>query len=153
MDKLLKNSWALFAGYFILMIAHGFQGNLLGVRSVIEDFNFIATGAFMSGYYRFPTIHNKQIVFTSEDDLWSVSLDNTRAIRLTTNISQISTPLLSPNGKWLAYIGREDGNTEVYLMPSLGGLSQRSLVQYFQPEHAYQVETIPGIKDMIAKYK
>jgi 5-deoxy-glucuronate isomerase len=26
-------------------------------------------------------------------------------------------------------------------------------VQYFQPEHAYQVETIPGIKDMIAKYK
>jgi len=37
----------------------------------------------MSGYYRFPTIHNKQIVFTSEDDLWSVSLDNSRAIRLT----------------------------------------------------------------------
>ena len=35
----------------------------------------------------------------------------------------------------------------------LGGLSQRSLVQYFQPEHAYQIETIPGIKDMIAKYK
>ena len=28
-----------------------------------------------------------------------------------------------------------------------------SLVQYFQPEHAYQPETIPGIKDMIAKYK
>ena len=79
----------------------------------------------MSGYYRFPTIHNKQIVFTSEDDLWSVSLDNTRAIRLTTNISQISTPLLSPDGKWLAYIGREDGNTEVYLMPSQGGLSKR----------------------------
>ena len=25
--------------------------------------------------------------------------------------------------------------------------------EYFQPEHAYQVETIPGIKDMIAKYK
>ena len=51
MFKLLKNSWALFAGYFILMIAHGFQGNLLGVRSVIEDFNFIATGAIMSGYF------------------------------------------------------------------------------------------------------
>ena len=35
----------------------------------------------------------------------------------------------------------------------LGGLSQRSLVLYFQPTHAYQVETIPGIKDMIAKFK
>jgi 5-deoxy-glucuronate isomerase len=27
------------------------------------------------------------------------------------------------------------------------------LVQYFQPTHAYQIETIPGIKDMIAKFK
>ena len=35
----------------------------------------------------------------------------------------------------------------------LGGLSQRPLVQFFQPQHAYQVETIPGIKDMIAKFK
>jgi len=51
MGKLLKNSWALFIGYFILMIAHGFQGNLLGVRTVIEGFNFIATGAIMSGYF------------------------------------------------------------------------------------------------------
>ena len=33
------------------MIAHGLQGNLLGVRAVIEEFNFIATGAIMSGYF------------------------------------------------------------------------------------------------------
>jgi len=51
MGKILKNSWALFTGYFILMIAHGFQGNLLGVRSVIEEFNFIAIGAVMTGYF------------------------------------------------------------------------------------------------------
>ena len=51
MIKLFKNSWALFLGYWILMIAHGLQGNLLGVRSVIEEFNFIATGAMMSGYF------------------------------------------------------------------------------------------------------
>ncbi len=42
---------------------------------------------------------------------------------------------------------------EMYYFTILGGLSQRSLVQYFQPEHAYQIETIPGIKDMIAKFK
>ncbi|MBC7739945.1 MAG: 5-deoxy-glucuronate isomerase [Candidatus Saccharibacteria bacterium] len=42
---------------------------------------------------------------------------------------------------------------EMYYFTILGGLSQRSLVQYFQPTHAYQVETIPGIKDMIAKFK
>lgn len=41
----------------------------------------------------------------------------------------------------------------MYYFTILAGLSQRSLVQYFHPTHAYQVETIPGIKDMIAKFK
>ena len=51
MGKLLKNSWALFTGYAIIMIAFGLQGNLLGVRSVIEDFSLLATGALMSAYF------------------------------------------------------------------------------------------------------
>ncbi|MFT6876439.1 MAG: 5-deoxy-glucuronate isomerase [Granulosicoccus sp.] len=42
---------------------------------------------------------------------------------------------------------------EMYYFTILAGLTQRSLVQYFQPTHAYQIETIPGIKDMIAKFK
>jgi 5-deoxy-glucuronate isomerase len=42
---------------------------------------------------------------------------------------------------------------EMYYFTILAGLSQRPLVQYFQPSHAHQIETIPGIKDMIAKFK
>ena len=42
---------------------------------------------------------------------------------------------------------------QMYYFTILGGLSQRSLVQFFQPAHAWQIETIPGIKDMIAKFK
>jgi 5-deoxy-glucuronate isomerase len=42
---------------------------------------------------------------------------------------------------------------EMYYFTILAGLSQRSLVQYFQPSHADQIETIPGIKNMIAKFK
>lgn len=42
---------------------------------------------------------------------------------------------------------------EMYYFTILAGLSQRGLVQYFQPSHAAQLETIPGIKDMIAKFK
>jgi 5-deoxy-glucuronate isomerase len=42
---------------------------------------------------------------------------------------------------------------EMYYFTILAGLSQRPLVQYFQPTHAAQLETIPGIKDMIAKFK
>jgi len=51
MLKLIKNSWALFLGYGVLIVAHGLQGNLLGVRAVLENFNIIATGALMSGYF------------------------------------------------------------------------------------------------------
>ena len=51
MIKVLKNSWALFTGIGIVMIAHGLQGNLMGIRAVIERFDVIATGLLMSGYY------------------------------------------------------------------------------------------------------
>lgn len=42
---------------------------------------------------------------------------------------------------------------EMYYFTILGGLSQRSLKQYFQPTHAAQLQTIPGIMDMVAKFK
>lgn len=42
---------------------------------------------------------------------------------------------------------------EMYYFTILGGQSQRSLKQYFQPTHAAQLATIPGIMDMVAKFK
>ncbi len=42
---------------------------------------------------------------------------------------------------------------EMYYFTILGGLSQRSLKQYFQPTHAEQLHSIPGIMDMVAKFK
>ena len=51
MEKVLKNSWALFLGMGALMLAYGFQGSLLGVRAVKEEFSLTATGFMMSGYF------------------------------------------------------------------------------------------------------
>ena len=70
----------------------------------------------MRGYYRFPTIFKDQIVFVSEDDLWIAKADNLDAKRLTSNLAPITSPLFSANGKWIAYVGRDDGNTEVSLL-------------------------------------
>lgn len=42
---------------------------------------------------------------------------------------------------------------QMYYFTILGGLTQRSLKQYFQPTHAEQLHTIPGIMDMVAKFK
>ena len=51
MEKILKNSWALFLGMGAIMLAYGFQGSLLGVRAVEEEFSLTATGFMMSGYF------------------------------------------------------------------------------------------------------
>ena len=51
MYKILKNSWASFLGMGFIMLAHGFQGSLLGVRAVQENFSLVATGFILSGFY------------------------------------------------------------------------------------------------------
>jgi hypothetical protein len=38
-------------GMGALMLAYGFQGSLLGVRAVKEEFSLTATGFMMSGYF------------------------------------------------------------------------------------------------------
>ena len=51
MQKEVSRSWALFIGIGTMMIAHGLQLQVMGIRSVIENFSVITTGIFMSGYY------------------------------------------------------------------------------------------------------
>ncbi len=79
----------------------------------------------MQGYYRFPTIHKNVIAFVSEDDLWIVSVNGGIARRLTSNLSSVSEPRFSPDGKHIAFTGREEGHPEVYIMPAEGGTARR----------------------------
>lgn len=78
-----------------------------------------------SGYYRHPTIQDETIVFTSEDDLWSVPAAGGVARRLTSSLSRVSRPRLSPNGEWVAFVASEEGHPELYVMPADGGEPRR----------------------------
>ncbi|MBF2000106.1 MAG: PDZ domain-containing protein [Synechococcales cyanobacterium M58_A2018_015] len=77
------------------------------------------------GYYRFPTISGDRVVFVCEDDLWSVPVQGGVAIRLTANLGAVTRPWLSPDGHHLAFVGREEGHSEVYGMAATGGVAQR----------------------------
>ncbi len=77
------------------------------------------------GYYHHPTVQGDHVVFICEDDLWSVPLTGGVARRLTSNLGMVSFPRLSPDGRWLAFCGREEGQPDVYLMPAEGGEMRR----------------------------
>jgi len=77
------------------------------------------------GYYRFPTLHGDTVVFVCEDDLWAAPVGGGVARRLTANLGPTAYPVLSPDGRQLAFVGREDGETEVYVMPAEGGPATR----------------------------
>ena len=77
------------------------------------------------GYYRSPTLHNNQLIFTAEGDLWTQKLSQHTASRLTSIPSEEIDASISKDGKWVAYLSDYDGTQEVYVMPITGGVAKR----------------------------
>lgn len=74
---------------------------------------------------RFPATYGNQIVFSYAGDLYTVPATGGTARKITNDVGYEMFPRFSPDGKWLAFTGQYDGNTEVYTMPSEGGVPKR----------------------------
>jgi tricorn protease len=82
-----------------------------------------------TGYLRFPTIQGDTVAFVCEDDLWLTTVAGGPAWRLTAGVSEVSHPRLSPDGDRVAFVGADDGPTEVYLMSLATGEVRRLTFQ------------------------
>lgn len=74
---------------------------------------------------RFPNIHGDKIVFSYAGDLYVVNSNGGTARKITSHNGYEMFAKFSPDGKNIAFTGQYDGNTEVYLIPSEGGVPKR----------------------------
>ncbi len=81
--------------------------------------------SYSEGYYRSPTLSDDQIVFVSEDDLWTVDLEGGVARRLSSGLGKVRSAALSPDGRYLAFSSTEEGHAEVFMMAADGGEATR----------------------------
>ena len=74
---------------------------------------------------RFPAMQGDQVVFSYAGDLYTVALEGGVARKLTGHDGYEMFARFSPDGRHIAFTAQYDGNTEVYLMPSEGGVPVR----------------------------
>jgi tricorn protease len=74
---------------------------------------------------RFPDVHGDKVVFTYAGDLWTASTSGGTATRLTAHPGLELFAKFSPDGKWIAFTGQYDGDEQVYVIPSTGGVPRQ----------------------------
>jgi tricorn protease len=88
-----------------------------------------------------PAISPDHIAFYYANDLWVADLDGRNVRRLTSDLGVEANPVFSPDGSLIAFTAQYDGNTDVYIVPTRGGVPKRltwhpspDIVQGFTPD-------------------
>ncbi|MCA0376855.1 MAG: PDZ domain-containing protein [Gemmatimonadetes bacterium] len=102
-----------------------------------------APSAGVLGFYRQPAIRGDRIVFTAEGDLWTVPVSGGVAQRLTTHPAAETNPVISPDGRTIAFTARYEGPAQLYTMPIAGGMPVR---RTFEPENSIATAWTPDGK-------
>lgn len=88
--------------------------------SLISVVSFAQSDAY---FLSNPTLSpdGQTIVFAFEGDLWKAAISDGQATRITAMQGYETSPRISPDGKWIAFTGRQYGNADVFVMPLNGG--------------------------------
>jgi tricorn protease len=72
-----------------------------------------------------PATSGTLVAFAYANDLWVAGMDGSGVRRLTSHPGVESGPCFSPDGALVAFTGRYEGNTDVYVVPAAGGVPKR----------------------------
>jgi tricorn protease len=110
-----------------------------------------STASAQTRLLRFPDIQGDRVVFTYAGDLWSAPEAGGTANRLTAHPGLEVFAKFSPDGRWIAFTGQYDGDEQVYVIPSAGGVP-RQLTFYpargpFTPRWGYDNQVLGWTRD------
>lgn len=97
--------------------------NYLAIFAVL--LGAVGTAEAQTKLLRFPDISGNRVVFCYAGDLWTAPADGGSAVRLTAHPGQELFPKFSPDGNWIAFTGQYDGDEQVYVVPSTGGVPKQ----------------------------
>ena len=110
-------------------------------------FSLLLAGTAFTGHadearlLRFPATNGSDIVFSYAGDLYKAPLNGGEAQKLTSHIGYEMFARFSPDGKSIAFTGQYDGNTEVYLIPTLSDAFRTFHLLFLLPKNgSYQHE-------------
>jgi tricorn protease len=74
---------------------------------------------------RYMDVSDTHITFVYGGDIWTVEKAGGQAIQLTESAGEESYPRFSPDGSEIAYTASYNGNEDIYVVPTLGGIARR----------------------------
>ena len=97
---------------------------LAGIFSLLLFFN---AEAQTEKLLRYPALSpdGKEIAFSYQGDIWTVSTNGGEAVRRTVHSGYEYAPKFSPDGKQIAFSGKRFGNDDVFIIPAQGGEARR----------------------------
>ena len=99
---------------------------LFRTATIVAVFLVLSTAAFaQTKLLRFPDVHGDRVAFTYGGDIWTAPATGGSAIRLTAHPGVEVFAKFSPDGKWIAFTGQYDGDEQVYVIPSTGGVPRQ----------------------------
>lgn len=102
------------------------------ILTVLFTYASLNLGAQISAkLMRYMDISDQQIVFVYGGDLWLVSKQGGLANQLTHSPGEESWPRFSGDGKFIGYTASYQGNADIYVIPTTGGVPTRVTYQSF----------------------